>query len=117
MSSLLVQTRERKPGEVLRLNIEDYDLDQLAEVVDRGGVVYWDHEGEVRKIPNAILRPALDLYQMYQQWRTRGRPIGTPGSIGLIYRDETTFTRRSSEDASTLPRLLPRPQPSQAEPK
>jgi len=112
MISLLVRTDETdelSPGGPC-LNIADYNLDELERVAASGGVLYWDHLGAVRKVPNAVVRFTLGTYKAYQQWHQRGRPISQPSEVGLIWRDQTMPTPASEATLSALPHLDRQPQ-------
>lgn len=119
MTSLLVQTNqtdEQTAVKVPCLNIDDYDIEKLREVAVTGGVIYWDHLGHVLKVPNTVIRAALDESETYREWKKRDRPIQQPADIGLIWRDQALPTQSSESVWSNLPRLrrLPHTPPAES---
>lgn len=92
-------------AETERLNILDYDVEKLRQTAESGGVLYWNHDGLVGKVPNAVLRDTLSIYDDYTRLRERHPDAEPPKELGII-RWEQTVTPRTSSGHAEAP-LLP----------
>lgn len=87
------------------LDLSKYDKDKLRQVITSDGALYWNHIGEVRKVPKVVLDDAFRSLEHYEAWTARGK-LGITKPLIYIERSEPTCRER----ASGLPRLQLRPQ-------
>jgi hypothetical protein len=98
-------TSYQTSAEIERLNILDYDVEKLRQAAESGGVLYWNHGGLVGKVPNAVLRDTLSVYDDYVRLRERHPDAVPPQDAGVIRWEQTVTPRTSSghEEAPLLP--------------
>lgn len=97
-----------------RLNVFEWDIKELREVSDLGGVLYWNSFGMEGKVPNAVLRDVFETIDDWDRLKERHPEADPPPGLGDIVWDQTLSPRdwRAVERAQTLsPR---RPEPPQA---
>lgn len=98
------------------LDIVDYDIDQLRELVDRGGVLYWDNAGLVGKVSNGILRNVIETYDAWQTLAARKGGVIVPADARRIRWEQVRISRDPSalERARLLRHCLSEPPQSQS---
>jgi len=102
------KARNNKPSfrttRVPYLNLEHYDRDQLRELAESGGILYWCHGGMWRKVPNSVLRNTLSLMLDLEQLRnTRPNATMPRGSTDITW--DQTVTPQDLKSASEAPHL------------
>lgn len=71
--------------------VEKWGIVHLQQIVEEGDWrVYWDRQGQVRRIPLSCLKSALALWEGWRMWKKRRPYLTTPPDIGLIYWDQTS---------------------------
>jgi len=97
------------------LNVLDFEYDTIRQILDDGGVLYWECQGAIRKVPRPVL---ADAFASWTDWRTlkeRHPETAFPPQMGVIEWNQTV-TPRDPSRAEQAPRLhpLPRPQPPES---
>lgn len=82
----------------LSLNVVDhFGIDPLREHARAGGWLVWINHGLRGKVPNAILRTAVDVYEMYhpKHYDPNQRiERQVPGDVGVIRWDQVKTSGR-----------------------
>lgn len=61
-------------------------------LLNAGVRVLWNRDGEVRRIPRAVIVQALDTYETWRNVPGRWR-VATPRDVGVILWEQTIETR------------------------
>lgn len=80
----------------LCLNIKSYDVEQIRATAEAGGVLYWDNEGAIRKVPNGVLRDVVETYDDWMLFKQRHPETDLPRTLGWLYWDQAVNPRGSS---------------------
>lgn len=113
MSSLQVSTEPRNAVEIPRLNLLDYDIEELRQVAESGGVLYWNHGGLWGKIPNAVLSNTLSTLTDWRRFKDRRPKTTIPSSVSTIHWGQTVRPQQLATALSAPPlrhRQPPQPQ-------
>ena len=94
-----------------RLNVFDYDIEELRRVADAGGVLYWNNDGLEGKVPNAVLRDVLEAVDDWQRLEERHPDALFPPVLGTIWWEQTMTVK----DPSAPGRCQPLPLRSQGQ--
>lgn len=70
------------------LTILDLYSRGLRRLVENGGQIYWNRQGEWRRIPNAILKQELATYDMWTKNRPDKWTMKPPALVGLLFWDQ-----------------------------
>lgn len=97
------------------LNILDFEYDTIRQILDGGGVLYWDHRGLIAKVPRAVLADAFDAWTDWRTLKERHPETAFPPRLGVVEWGQTV-TPRDSSRAEQAPRLHPLPRPRPQEP-
>lgn len=73
-----------------RLNIRDYDIEELRRVAESGGVLYVNYEGMWGKIPNAVLRDVFEAWDAWAVLMERHPDADPPRGLGVLVWEQTT---------------------------
>lgn len=93
-----------------RLNVV-YQKEELRELLQANGVLHWNHNGVVGKVPKVVLRETLALIDTYYPQHYQPRvPRVVPGSVGWIRWDQVII--QATPAASTR-----RPRPHHSPPE
>lgn len=90
--------------------LREIDREQLRTLVEAGGIVYWDWEGTLGKLSNAVLRQALDEWDDWTRVQERRPDVRTPDHAAVLRWDQT-ITPRDPSGPGQAPPLQLRPQP------
>lgn len=66
------------------LNVNHLPIEKLRSVAETGGVIYWEREGMVGKVPNGVIRDAIQAWDDWRRLRDRGRVVTIPPQVGEI---------------------------------
>lgn len=69
----------------------------ITSAATTGGVLFWEREGMIGKVPNSILRDLLDLYRAYAILREWGRIVDLPPVAYELTWDQTVDHRPANE--------------------
>lgn len=100
MSSLLTYHND------VFLDLAEYDIEQLRTVVEAGGVLFWNMNGLMGKLPNAALQDALRVLDVTRTLDQRGRRLMGVEPKWLIHWHQTV-TPQDHRAALTHPLLRP----------
>jgi hypothetical protein len=70
------------------LTIMDLLKQGFRGLVEEEGQIYWNRQGQWRRIPNAILQQELGVYDMWTQARPDKWTMKPPATVGLIFWDQ-----------------------------
>lgn len=91
------------------LDISEWDVPQLQQVADSGGVLYWSFRGRWMLIPNRVLRNTLEEYGTWMAASNRPRFFShVPRWVGLLWRQDAR-PAPTADAIQTLPELTQAP--------
>lgn len=83
MSSFAIQ----EPSEFVDLRA--YSEEVLMYLASHGRIVYWDRDGQINKIPNAVLRDVLRRLNDFQSYKALHEDAIPWARLGLVEWDQT----------------------------
>lgn len=89
MSSLPIS----RDAEYIHINsLDSSTQEEIRAIIDHGGVLHWDRNGEVRVVSNGVLS---DVFQTYDFWSSApdAYQADAPEGVGRIYWGDTQRLR------------------------